>query len=128
MARIARPPTAFSGSLKAKPEKAPDYLAWIRTLPCVVTGRFPVEAAHLSASNLAYGHTGRGKGQRASDRWALPLAPSIHAEQHSRNETEFWSAIGINPHAVALALFGAYSEPSRDEIARQILSRARSQL
>ena len=124
MSRVARSSTAFAGGMKAKPAKDDAYLAWIRKLPCVVSGRHPVEAAHLSAGNLAYGHAGRGRSQKASDRWALPLAPDMHAIQHKGDEMTFWSERGINPHMVALALHGAYSEESRDELARHILSKA----
>jgi hypothetical protein len=94
--RITCHPEAFSGGMKAKPEKAPGYLAWIRTLPCVISGSRPVEATHLSAGNLAYGHTGRGKQQKASDRWALPLTQALHIEQ-GLAETAFWDKHGETP-------------------------------
>jgi hypothetical protein len=122
--KLPRHPEAFAGGMKAEPEKAPDYESWVRTLSCVVSGRRPVETAHLSTANLAYGHTGRGKSQKASSRWVLPLSPDLHADQHRGSETAFWDKHGVNPYLIALALYGAYSETARDEIAAHILSKA----
>ena len=57
--RILRPETAFSLSPskgKRRPREHDDkHLAFIRTLPCVITGKRPVEAAHVRYADLAYG-------------------------------------------------------------------------
>lgn len=95
---------------KAKPTKNVKYLAFIRTLPCVVTGQHGVDAAHLSTEAKEWGHRGRGKGQKASDRWALPLIRSLHDEQHRGDEMAFWDRHGINPHALACALYAKWCE------------------
>lgn len=47
------------------PERNPDYLAWIRTLPCVICGRHAgpvlIEAAHANAlGNRGLGLVSRG--------------------------------------------------------------------
>lgn len=118
--RIVRHPEAFSGGLKAKPKKDADYLSWIHDLPCCVSGRRPVEAAHVSFANPRAGATGRGKSQKASDRFALPLHESLHRAQHAENEQKFWSDRGIDPHYLALALYGAYHEDNI-ELAQAIL-------
>lgn len=107
---------------KVKPVKAADYLAWIRTLPCVVTEMYGVEAAHLSAPSTRWGHAGRGKAQKASDRWALPLKPYMHRKQHMDGEEQFWRQAGIDPYPIALALWGIWSEQTNmDERAKQVL-------
>lgn len=103
-------------SVKAPPIKEISYLSFVRSLPCVVTGQ-AAEAAHLSSQNKAYGHYGRGKGQKASDCWALPLTRREHVKQHKINELKYWAQVGINPHALARALYGTYCERgSRDAL------------
>lgn len=99
---------------KQKAAKSKDYLAFLHTLPCVVTGVHTVEAAHLSSMALEYGHYGRAKSSKAHDRWALPLSPVQHAKQHSGNEMEYWRSVGINPHVLALTIWGLWSDMGFD--------------
>lgn len=87
-----------------------DYIAFIKKLPCCVTGANEVEAAHLSTASVKYGHFGRGKQSKASDRWVLPLSPDQHRKQHSGGEMEYWKSNGINPHELALTLHGIFTE------------------
>lgn len=111
---------------KVKPVKQADYLAFIRKLPCLVSRSQPAQAAHLSTANLAHGHAGRGKGQKASDRWALPLSQKWHDKQHSGNEIAFWRMQGIDPYECAKTLHGLYSERGDDavsEATRLIITR-----
>lgn len=95
---------------KTPPVKSKDYLAFIHLLPCVITGMSPVEAAHLSTANLDWLHHGRGKGQKASDRWALPLTNAKHTEQHSMGEMRFWKEHGINPYWLATVMYAEWRE------------------
>lgn len=81
------------------------HLAFIRMLPCLVTGRGPVEAAHVRYADLPKGKRYTGKGEKPDDRWAVPLHPEVHREQHSMSERAFWDKQGIDPCAVALQLF-----------------------
>ncbi len=99
---------------KRKSQKSKDYLSFLHRLPCVVTGVRIVEAAHLSTARLEYGHYGRGKGSKAPDRWALPLSPEQHRRQHSGNEMAYWQSVGINPHILALTIWGLFSEMGDD--------------
>lgn len=105
---------------KMPPKKSSDYLAFIRLLPCAVTGRTPVEAAHLSKAAPEWGHAGRGKAQRASDRWALPLTKAKHDEQHSGahkgGEMAFWDHYGIDPHRLACTLWGLWCERGEEAL------------
>lgn len=100
--------STFSPATKAVKDRG--YLDFIRTLPCVVTGTMPVEAAHVSYAAPKWGSSGRGKGQKASDRFALPLCPDQHRKQHSGNEKAFWRDHNIDPHAVCVALHSAYKD------------------
>lgn len=101
---------------KAKPVKDKSYLEFLHELPCVITGQPEVQAAHLSAEAKEWGHMGRGKGQKASDRWSLPLAFHLHNEQHhgKGGEMAFWDRYGINPHALACALYAKWCELDGD--------------
>lgn len=99
---------------KAKPKKQASYLEFLHRLPCVVTGVYGVEAAHLSFAAAEYGHYGRAKGRKASDRWALPLAAEQHRRQHSMNEREYWASVGRNPHELALVIHGLWTELGSD--------------
>jgi hypothetical protein len=103
--RGARPVTP-----KAPPVKAKSYVTFIHALPCVVSGVMPVQAAHLSFAAPEWGHFGRGKGQKASDRWVLPLCEKEHVIQHGMNEKAYWKATGIDPHRLACVLWGLWSE------------------
>lgn len=98
-----------------KARKNAGYLAFIHTLPCAVSGAMiGIEAAHLSFKNTWHGHYGRGKGTKAPDRWALPLSADQHRRQHDMSEEVFWSQAGIDPHALALAIFGLWSDLGDD--------------
>lgn len=120
---------------KGKPKKEAGYLAALHRLPCAVTGTYGVEAAHLSFPAPEYGHYGRGKGQKAPDRWALPLSAEEHRKQHSMNEREYWAETRINPHRLALVLWGLWTEHGDDFVpfaeavirARAVNGNARSQ-
>lgn len=100
---------------KARPAKRGPYLAWLHTLPCVVTGRNDVQAAHLSYANAWHGHYGRGRSTKAPDRFALPLCEEEHRRQHSMSERDFWDSVGINPHELANTLFGLWSDYDEHE-------------
>lgn len=99
---------------KRKPAKSKDYLAFVRKLPCCITGSYGVEAAHLSMAAPRYGHYGRGRQSKAPDRWALPLSPGHHAHQHGIGERAFWDVYDIDPHILALTLYGLWSDLGDD--------------
>ncbi|CAJ1391692.1 unnamed protein product [Effrenium voratum] len=95
------------------PVKERDYLGFIAELPCIIQRTHPVEVAHLSFAEPAYGHFGRGKARKASDRWCLPLDARLHAAQHSGSEIQFWARHGIDPHLACLVLYGLFNERDR---------------
>lgn len=108
--RMIVPNTAFqTTSRKLKRERGDSsiHLAWIRTLPCLVSGvEGRSEAAHISYAEPAYGKLGRGMGLKEEDRWTVPLCPAAHRRQHTKKEQRFWSEVGIDPCIVAMALWG----------------------
>lgn len=108
--RINRPDTAFELTGKGqKRKRATDdaHLKFIRALPCVVTGAYGVEAAHIRFSDTAYGKRECGKAEKPDDRWTVPLSPEEHRKQHSMNEIAYWKSVGIDPLQVASALHHA---------------------
>lgn len=84
------------------------YLALVRQLPCLKCGSEPCEPAHVRFASAAYGKAS-GLGKKPDDRWAVPLCAGDHLlardAQHNRNEQAFWAELGINPLAVAAALY-----------------------
>jgi hypothetical protein len=74
------------------PDRSPEYLAWIRTLGCVICARESggatvVEAAHTNVLGA------RGLGQKTSDFSTVPLCSGHHREYpdsyHFLGEEEF---------------------------------------
>ena len=97
-------------ALKCGPVESRTYLEWLHGLPCVITKGYPVDAAHVSFEANEWCAFGRGKGQKVSDRWALPLRRDKHREQHGMGERAFWDKHGINPHYVGCVLWGLWNE------------------
>lgn len=115
MYQLPRHPEAFTKQptgKTSKREKDASYLDFVRSLPCIVTRREPVEAAHVSYAEPRAGKLGRGKGAKESDCWAVPLHPDEHRKQHSMGEREYWKSVGIDPCVIAAFLYAAY--PNRD--------------
>ncbi len=73
--RIAHNAAIPTPTPKAKAVKSKGYLAFLHSLPCCVSGKRDVQAAHLSMAAPQFAHYGRGKGRKAPDRWALPYQP-----------------------------------------------------
>jgi hypothetical protein len=125
--QFPKPATAFSqqptGKKSGRIEDKP-YLEWIRSLPCVITGTYPVEAAHISFAEPKYGKLGRGKGTKEDDKWAIPMAHASHMRSHDLGERRYWEMIGIDPCIIAMALYAAYPD---EEKARLILEHSRNQ-
>jgi hypothetical protein len=119
--RIIRPDTAFSvASTKQRRPRVKDetHLAFIRTLRCCVCGAPCPDPAHIRAAAVLYGKRETGGGEKASDKWTVPLCRPHHDEQHSNDELRWWSSKGIDPFGLALALYQASGDA---EIADGIL-------
>jgi hypothetical protein len=102
----------------------PAYLAYVRTLPCLVCGKpGRSDPAHLRSSALQYGKRATGMAEKPDDKWTLPLCRHHHDEQHRENELGWWAGKGIvDPFAVAVALYAGRpgaSQPRRVQPRRE---------
>jgi hypothetical protein len=125
--RLVRSDTAFSNAPIGKQKKRPreedgTHLKWLRTLPCVISGERPVDAAHIRYADPIYGKRETGKGEKPSDKWTVPLARRFHDAQHGQAEREFWARHGLDPLRIALALHACSGD---DDQAFVILREAR---
>lgn len=120
--RIVPPATAFSVvRTKQKRPRVEDaaHLKWIRTLRCCLCGAPGPDPAHIRSANPLYGKRETGGGEKASDKWVVPLCRREHDEQHAAgNELKWWASKGIDPFGLALALHHATGD---DDIADGIL-------
>lgn len=92
------------------------HLAFIRQLPCVITGTRPVDPAHLRAGNRLLGKREVGVAEKADDKWTTPLSRAAHDEQHSMNELIWWRSYGIeNPWQLCLALWACSGDLEKGE-------------
>lgn len=86
-------------------EKAAAHLEFIRTLPSLVPGRGPVEAAHIRYPDPRYCKPATGMAEKPSDKFAVPLAAEAHRSQHSTGERAWWASKGIDPVLIAALLW-----------------------
>ena len=94
-------------------KKENGHLDFIRGLPCCVCGdNTSTEAAHVRMAEPKAGKRYVGKGEKADDRWTVPICSKHHRIQHDEvGETLFWSdwiysefGVSIDPIFLALAL------------------------
>lgn len=104
-------------------EENPAYLAWVRTLPCLICARPGSDPAHIRAAAPQYAKRYTGKGEKPSDKWAVPLCRDHHREQHATNELAFWLRYGIDPFATAVALYASWPGASRPKRERRQIVR-----
>lgn len=119
--RIAHQPREEAPNKRAPKRKK--YLEFLHDLPCVVTGKYGVQAAHVSFASPMHGHYGRAKSTKAPDLFALPLCPEEHWRQHRIGEEAFWTCAGINPHELGLVLWGIYSNYDEAEAVARCTAR-----
>jgi hypothetical protein len=78
----------------------PHYLAWIRTLPCAVSGAIEnVEAHHVVL---------RARGQNSLDLFCIPLAKKIHDEFHKLSLEAFEGKYGVSCRVLVLGYVQQY--------------------
>lgn len=113
--RLLRPETAFAAPRQKRPrQKTEDHLRFLRRLCCAVPGctRGDIHAAHIRAASPLHGKRETGAGEKPDDAWCIPCCSHHHVfggpdAQHSQNELAFWAGHGIDPFALALALWKA---------------------
>ncbi len=111
-------PEAFKGPRQRRPRvKDGNHLDFIRTLPCLVCGAFPVEAAHIRMSSSIAAKRETGIAEKPDDCWSVPLCIQCHRtglkSQHSMGEYDFWQMHRIPPIFVSLALWQATGDYER---------------
>jgi hypothetical protein len=104
------------------------HLAFVRGKPCCVCGwPAPNAAAHIRMASQEHGKRDTGKAEKPSDRWTVPLCDPYFSPgkgrwchkdapdaQHSGDESAFWKRVGLDPFAIADALWvesGAADRP-----------------
>jgi hypothetical protein len=102
-----RPRRSESGSnevtMIGKPvrERDPEHLKFVAAQPCLVCGRTPSDPHHLKFAEQ------QAMGRKVSDRFTVPICRLHHRELHRRgNERAWWRSYGIDPLAIAAALWG----------------------
>ena len=84
--------------------KSKDYLEYIADLPCIITGRYPVDCHHEVVLRKF-----SGTQKRKFDFGAIPLEHEIHIEhRHGWGKNKFWTHYGYNPIEVCIALLYVY--------------------
>ena len=130
MAEVRKLSTAFSLDPSRKAQggriEDPGHLRFIRTLPCLVTGRTDrIEAAHIRFGEPLVGKPKTPMGRKPDDSWVVPLCAYMHREgpeaQHRGNERAWWIEQRIDCLQVALAL---YSVSGNRDLALTIIMRA----
>lgn len=127
---IRRPDTAFPDTRRAKEIaeiRDPRHLAWIASLPSVLSGAFGCEAAHVNFPDKRFGKHMRGKGTKAGDNWTLPLLPEEHrtgqyAQHRTGHEEAWWQSHGIDANTLADRLWRVSGDT---EAAIMIITEAR---
>lgn len=136
--RVRRHPEAFSKSPKRGPrdrKECPRFLAWLRTLPCLVSGiRSNIQAAHIRYSDAKHQKFNPGS-KKPHDRYAVPLSFEMHQgdprnSQHSMNERAFWEKHRIDPLEIADKLWAIFNDESlsqieKDEVGEKVIREAR---
>ena len=105
------------------PDRCPDYLAWIRTLDCVVCSRVAdgspaAEAAHTNALGP------RGLSQKSSDFSAIPLCAGHHRENpdsyHRLGEQQFMRVHQIDLTGLVRSLNQGWSRHENSAVQGQL--------
>lgn len=78
--------------LKGKLYRDKNFLSFVRSRPCLITGRTDDTVAH----HVRLGQGG-GMGIKPSDYRTLPLHPLQHSRLHNIGEKTFWGQHGIDP-------------------------------
>lgn len=89
---------------KKKRETDDDYIKWIRSLSCCITGKPLPDPHHINEA----GHGAMGS--KAIDRRAIPLSHPLHQELHSIGQHTFAKKYDLDYEAIIEALNQLYEE------------------
>ena len=91
-------------------ERDQHHLRFVSSQPCLICARRPTDAHHLRFAQVT------AMGRKVSDRFTVPLCRLHHRDLHDRgNERLWWQDKGIDPLAVATALWRKTHEGEADE-------------
>ncbi len=99
--------------LKRKRWQSPDYLSFVRKLPCSVCGLLPVDGGPNDAHHCIGSGLG-GMGTKAADWAVLPLCRPCHNDLHNCGAKVWEDRNGPQSH-YALKTMGAYIESRASE-------------
>lgn len=81
-----------------------DYLEFVGTKPCAITGIYGVHLHHEAVSRKF-----RGRNKNKFDFGVIPLIPRLHIEQrHGWGRKRFWSHYGRDPVDIVVQLISEY--------------------
>ncbi len=81
-------------------QRNPDHLKFVTNQPCLICGRLPSYAHHLTFTQP------NALGRKVSDEFTVPLCNLHHRELHDQgNERAWWIERKINPLPVACELW-----------------------
>jgi len=90
---------------KGKTYRSPAYLAFVRTLPCVVCGVKGTEAHHH----------GGGMGLKGSDLQTVSLCRVHHAEHHHFGKETFWKRHNLDRWRIIAETLEQYFKEKENE-------------
>lgn len=83
-----------------------NHLKFIRGLPCLICqDNTSTEACHVRMADGRIGKPNSGLGKKPPDWFTVPLCSRHHRDQHSMGERLWWTAKGLDPILIALALY-----------------------
>lgn len=100
-----KPPAKARQSARRGPVRDPKYLAWIRTLPSIVSGRTPCDACHTG--------TDGGMSMKASDYSCVPMTRAEHEEYHRIGREAFARRYGLDFAGIAARLRAEWESGAR---------------
>lgn len=84
-------------NFKTKKFRSEKHLKFVRSLPCLIHGTTPSEAAHIRT------FTDGGTGLKPSDHFTVPLCSKCHREQHHEGEITFWGGEEVVRNLIVFA-------------------------
>lgn len=98
------------------PKKDRKHLAFIRKLPCIISGTDQqIEAAHIRYQ------TDGGTSLKPSDFWTVPLNTMVHKKQHNIGEKSFWEGNGYTLEEVKQLARDLYAVSGDEQKARDLI-------
>jgi hypothetical protein len=110
----------LSGGKKRPRVHHDDFLAFVRSLPCIICSRHTTgeaHAAHIRFANLYAGKAMTGA-RKPDDVWVVPLCVEHHvfgkdAQHAGFNEKAWWNSHNVDPLYVAALLWLHYTHDDR---------------